>query len=173
MTTEVINGMIRDMDPIVRGATDADDARLSAIDVATWSTRVTPAPCRPVGSPFFEQGREVANVLVAELDGEITGYVLVGREVPLPCTEHVLDLKGLAIDPRFQRRGLGRLLVDAALAQAADRGATRVKSRVLGTNSGSLALHEVSGFTVEGVLRGEFLLDGVPVDDVLLARSIP
>lgn len=157
---------------VVRAATPADAAALAAIDIATWSTSVTPAPPPEAGAPFFEPGRPTSDTLVAEVDGEVAGYVLLGRDVPLPCADHVLDLKGLAIEPRYQRRGLGLLLVDAAIAEAADRGATRIKSRVLATNDASLALHERSGFVVEGILRGEFLLDGDLIDDILLARAV-
>lgn len=160
------------MDPQVRFARAADAGALAALDAATWSTSVTPAPHPAADAPFFEVGRRAQDVLVAEVDGEVAGYVLLGRDVPLPCADHVLDLKGLAVSPHRQRLGIGRLLVDAALAEAARRGAVRVKSRVLRTNEASLRLHEAAGFVVEGVLRGEFVLDGVLVDDVLLARGV-
>ena len=39
-------------------------------------------------------------------------------------------------------------------------------------NPGARRLYERAGFVVEGVLRGEFVLDGVPVDDVLMARYL-
>jgi RimJ/RimL family protein N-acetyltransferase len=42
---------------------------------------------------------------------------------------------------------------------------------VLGPNAAARALYESCGFTVEGVLREEFLLDGQYVDDVLMARG--
>jgi hypothetical protein len=42
----------------------------------------------------------------------------------------------------------------------------------LGTNAGARALCEARGFVVDGVQRGELLLDGRYVDDVLMALSL-
>ncbi len=44
--------------------------------------------------------------------------------------------------------------------------------RVLGHNHAARGLYESAGFVVEGVLRGEFLLDGVYVDDVAMALDL-
>ena len=44
--------------------------------------------------------------------------------------------------------------------------------RVLGHNGPARALYEACGFEVEGVSRGLFFLDGVYVDDVLLALDL-
>ena len=44
--------------------------------------------------------------------------------------------------------------------------------RVLGENDAARRLYERAGYEVEGVLRGEFHLDGRDVDDVLMARPV-
>jgi len=43
---------------------------------------------------------------------------------------------------------------------------------VLGHNVGARRLYERCGFVPEGVLRGEFLLEGRYVDDVLVACDL-
>jgi RimJ/RimL family protein N-acetyltransferase len=43
---------------------------------------------------------------------------------------------------------------------------------VLGHNLPARRLYESEGFVVEGILPGEFLLDGVYVDDVLMGRPL-
>ena len=43
---------------------------------------------------------------------------------------------------------------------------------MLATNAKARALYASCGFTVEGVLRQEFRLDGHDVDDLLLARYL-
>ena len=42
----------------------------------------------------------------------------------------------------------------------------------MATNPSARRLYEFCGFRVEGVLRGEFLIGGVLVDDVLMARDL-
>ncbi len=43
---------------------------------------------------------------------------------------------------------------------------------MLGHNTPARKLYEAEGFEIEGVLPGEFLLDGVFVDDVLMGRPL-
>ena len=43
---------------------------------------------------------------------------------------------------------------------------------MLTRNEAALRLYERCGFVVEGVLRGEFFLDGVYVDDLLMALDL-
>lgn len=155
----------------IRPAALPDAPRLAAIDQATWSPEVTPAPRWPADADFFA-ARSPGDVLVADRDGEVLGYVLLGRPTPLESNRHVLQIAGLAVDPGCARQGLGRRLVDAAVAEATRRGARRLTLRVLGANPGAQALYASCGFVVEGVLREEFWLAGRYVDDVLMARGL-
>jgi ribosomal protein S18 acetylase RimI-like enzyme len=157
------------MDVEIRSARDEDEPELARLDRATWSSVVSPAPAPAHGEPFFAAGREQEDVLVAQADGEVVGYVLVSHGHPIPSHAHVMDLRGLAVSPSHQGAGIGRRLVDAALTECARRGARRVRSQVLATNPASLAVHRALGFEVEGVARREFVIDGEHVDNVLLA----
>jgi ribosomal protein S18 acetylase RimI-like enzyme len=157
---------------VIRPATADDDAALRALDAATWAWWVTPGPDRPPGKPFFGVGEVPADVLVAEEGGEIVGYVALGPPTRLESNRHVMGVRGLAVAPDHQSRGIGRTLLEAAAAEAGARGARRLRLRVLSANTGARALYESCGFVVEGVLRDEFLLDGRYVDDVLMARDL-
>lgn len=150
---------------MIRPARADDAVAIAALDAATWSFDVTPSPRSSV--PSATDG-----MLVAEDGGEIVGYVAVGRATRLESNRHVADIRGLAVAPEHQGRGLGRALVHAALDAARERGARKVTLRVLGPNTAARALYESCGFVVEGVRRDEFLLDGRYVDDVLMARHL-
>jgi ribosomal protein S18 acetylase RimI-like enzyme len=152
---------------VIRPARPDDAPALRALDRAVWSWDHSPAPCPPEDAPFAVDG-----VLVAEEGGEPAGYVALGRPTRLESNRHVLSVRGLAVAPAFQGRGLGRALLRAAVEEARARGARRLTLRVLGTNVGGRALYESFGFVVEGVQRDEFLLDGRYVDDVLMALSL-
>lgn len=160
-------------EPVIttRTARAGDEAVLARIDERTWTPAVSPAPPPPPGTPFFDDGTRPADVLVAEHDGVVAGYVRLGAGFGIPAHRHVL-VDGLAVDPDRRRLGLARRLVDAAVAEGRRRGARRMTLRVLGPNTGARRVYERCGFVVEGVLRGEFRIDGRDVDDVLMARSL-
>ena len=151
----------------IRPATDDDVPALQALDVAIWSPDVTPAPKPAADKPFATDG-----VLVAEVDGVVAGYVKLAPPTPLESNAHVLECRGLAVDPARQGAGLGRRLMEAAARDAAARGARKLTLRVLTPNTGARRLYESLGYEVEGVLRGEFLLGGRYVDDVLMALDL-
>ena len=155
----------------IRVAEPGDEARLAAIDEATWSTEVTPAP-PPTWEGFYRPGVEPADTLVAVVDGEVAGYALLGHPTPLPASAHAQMLRGLAVDPVAQGRGGGKALVEAAIEESVTRGARKLSLRVLGSNLTARRLYAAAGFETEGVLRDEFLLDGRLVDDHLLARRL-
>lgn len=156
----------------VRPARPDDEQTLGRIDALTWTSDVSPSPTTEPARPFFGPGTAVADVLVAEDDGSVLGYVKVHQPLPLPSHTHVLEIGGLAVDPDRQRAGAGRALVEAAVELARDRGARKLGLRVLGPNAPARALYESCGFGVEGVLAEEFLLAGRYVDDVLMARRL-
>jgi ribosomal protein S18 acetylase RimI-like enzyme len=156
----------------IRPATAEDGAALADIDRRTWSPVVTPADRWPADRPFFSVGLDPADVLVAEVGGVVAGYVKLGPATPLPSNRHVLEVQGLAVAPQAQRRGIGRELMKAAIDEARRRGARRLTLRVLAINPGARALYESLGFQVEGILHGEFRLDGEYVDDYLMALQI-
>ena len=160
-------------DPVlsIRTATPADGPRLVALDRLTWSEESAVVPRWPADTDFFA-GRAPEDVLVAERDGAVVGYTALGHPTPVAANRHVLQIQGLAVDPAGQGRGVGRALVEAAIAEAARRGARRLGLRVLGGNARAQALYASCGFVVEGVLREEFLLGGRYVDDVLMARAV-
>ena len=156
----------------IRAARAADEPALRALDLATWSWTSSPAPLPPPGRPFFRPGSGPEDVLVALVGPAIAGYVQIGRVLPMESNSHVLEVKGLTVDPAHRRRGIGRELIEAAVREASARGARRLTLRVLAPNQGARALYERCGFSVEGVLREEFRLDGRYVDDVLMALDV-
>ena len=155
----------------IRRARTADEPLLVEIDEATWSPLVTPSP-RPAERVFFRPHVEPSDTLVALVDGRIAGFALIGTPTPLPASAHVQMIRGLAVAPGYQGRGIGRALVDAAIEEATARGAVKLSLRVLATNDVARRLYTAAGFETEGVLVDEFLLDRRTVDDHLLARRL-
>ncbi|MFJ7196937.1 MULTISPECIES: GNAT family N-acetyltransferase [unclassified Streptomyces] len=162
----------------VRPATLLDEAALGELDRAAWSTlhAVMPRP-QPPYAPFFDERHRPEDFLVAETqdaagESRPAGYLRLVAPTPLACNSHVRQIQGLAVAGRARGRGVARALLRAAFAAARDEGANRMTLRVLGHNTPARALYESEGFVVEGVLPGEFFLDGRYVDDVLMGRPL-
>jgi ribosomal protein S18 acetylase RimI-like enzyme len=156
----------------VRPARAADSEALMRIDRATWSWLSSPAP-RPADElPFFHERVQTKDVLVAEVDGEVAGYVKLTHPTPLPASRHVIRINGIAVSPEFQRRGVGRALLAAAADEARRRGARKLTLGVFGPNEAARKLYESCGFRVEGIQREEFFVEGRYVDDILMALDL-
>ncbi len=160
------------MDIEVRPAVAGDDAPLGRLDRTAWSDDANVVAAPSDEQPFFGETTRPDDVLVAQVAGEIAGYVTLRPPTRLPSNAHVLQIQGLAVDPAFRRRGIGRLLVQAAMTEARRRGARKISLRVLATNPSAQRLYRSCGFEVEGVLREEFFVGGRYVDDWTMARFL-
>lgn len=156
----------------VRPAVVADDAALLHIDRLTQTPLATPGQYRADKEAFFAPEAVLSDHLVAEVGGVVVGYVAVEHPTPLTSNRHVMQISGLAVDPKWQGNGVGRALMDAMLEQLRARDVGKATLRVLGWNRSAIALYRSCGFQPEGVLRAEFYLEGQYVDDVLMARQL-
>ncbi|MDQ3723118.1 MAG: GNAT family N-acetyltransferase [Actinomycetota bacterium] len=157
----------------IRVAHTADEHALHELDLGAWSANVTPAARDELRTSFFAPGCDPEDVLVADCDGTPAGYVQLTPPTDLAANGHVLEIRGLAVDPARQRLGIATLLLKAAADEASRRGVTRLTLRVLAPNTAARRLYAACGYVVEGVLRGEFVLEGTRVDDVLMALELP
>jgi ribosomal protein S18 acetylase RimI-like enzyme len=70
----------------IRTARAEDEAALAKIDERTWTPAVSPDSAPPPGTPFFDGGTRPEDVLVAEQDGAVAGYVRLGEGFGIPPT---------------------------------------------------------------------------------------
>lgn len=83
------------------------------------------------------------------------------------------ELLTLAVDLPSQGRGLGRITLRAAMAQAARAGATTLFLEVAEDNAPALALYRNLGFTQIGLRRGYYARGGgTPVDALILSHPL-
>ncbi|MFI1220841.1 MULTISPECIES: GNAT family N-acetyltransferase [unclassified Streptomyces] len=162
----------------VRTAAPADEDGLAELDRSTWSTlhAVMPKPVPPYDL-FFGEGHPPEDFLVVEAAGDdgvarVAGYLRLVPPTPLAANAHVRQIRGLAVAGWARGAGAGRALLRAAFAEARGQGANRITLRVLGHNTPARALYASEGFAVEGVLPGEFFLNGRYVDDICMGRSL-
>lgn len=97
--------------------------------------------------------------LAATRDEALLGVALHGE---VSGTRHTGAILWLAVRPDARRRGIGRLLLDGALAQLAEAGARLVVAELAGddAHAGMRALLGDAGFALEGTVP-DFYRDGV------------
>lgn len=137
----------------LRPATPADLSELARIERASFSD--------PWTATMLADSLAVDGVvaLVAESPrGEIAGSV-IGR---VAADEG--EIFTISVAPRARSRGLGRTLLDAAIAGMAERGARSVWLEVRKSNLTAQALYHSAGFCPVGVRRRFY---SQPVEDAL------
>lgn len=112
-------------------------------------------------------------VIVAELGGEVAGNAGLHPASPALRRRHVMTL-GICVAPAFQRRGVGRALMQALCDYADGWGQVlRTELTVFTDNARAIALYEGFGFQREGVHRGYALRAGRYCDVLSMARMHP
>lgn len=155
----------------VRPACVDDVAELDVIDARIWDARSTPAQL-PLTPLPFHQKLPLHDTWVAELDGRVVGYVTLGWRSSLPSNQHVCMIRVVGVDPSARRRGVGRALLEEAERQAFVRRCTVMRLYLLSTNWPARATYERAGFSLTARLDGEFIVEGVAVDDLIMSKPV-
>ena len=101
--------------------------------------------------------------IAAEDDGDLSGFILCR------AMAGEAEILTLAVRPDRRRRGVARLLVEAATAFASQTvGAMFLE--VAEDNPGALALYEQSGFTAVGRRGGYYARPGAPAAAAIVMR---
>ncbi len=122
-------------------------------------------------SPQLVRGyRDAGRVLVARDGGETIGHLqLIGGEVAGEA-----QVKSLAVSERHQHRGVGRVLVERAIASARDDGLSTLLVATATADPGVLRFYQLLGFRMLRVERDVFTaqagypeidVDGIPLRD--------
>jgi phosphinothricin acetyltransferase len=110
--------------------------------------------------------------LVAEADGEIAGYAYASPWRGKPAYRHTVEDSVFVARGRTGR-GLGKLLLGQLLDACAESGTRQMIAVIADTGEPqSAALHEASGFTAAGRLKGVGYKHGRWIDTLLMQRPI-
>lgn len=110
-------------------------------------------------------GDEAAIALVLEeRPGDVIGSVLAR------VVADEAEVLTIAVAPSHRRQGMGRRLLDAAIAAAAARGAATVWLEVRTSNRAARGMYEAAGFVAAGLRRGYYRRP--PEDAVVLCHRV-
>ena len=97
-----------------------------------------------------------AEVLVAEIDGQVVGYALWFKTFSTFLARPGIFLEDLYVKPAFRKRGLGKAMLLELVRIAAERRYGRIEWSVLDWNAPSIAFYKSLG--------------AVPLDDWTMMR---
>ncbi len=105
--------------------------------------------------------------LLAEIDGVPVGLVgAVGSSIPR--LRHAAQIF-IGVLRSYWGCGVGSALLAEVIAWAPTAGISRLELFVMKDNVRAIALYERLGFRVEGARRRAYIINGRPVDDLLMA----
>jgi len=143
-------------------AIDLDNYRKAfQIELPDWQRRYVATPERSLAEAYVWRD---ARPRLVEQDGRVVGFVMT---FPFEDDgERRLNLVRLLIDRRFQRRGIGRAVVDMLIEEAVQEGIVMVTLSVQPDNASAIALYRAAGFIETGAdgeeLRFERRLSQAP-----------
>ncbi|MGU3414456.1 ribosomal protein S18-alanine N-acetyltransferase [Enterobacteriaceae bacterium C23F] len=111
------------------------------------------------------QGERYLNLQLT-VDGEMAAFAI---------TQIVLDeatLFNIAVDPAFQRRGLGRELLEQVVDEVEKRGVVTLWLEVRASNAAAIALYESMGFNEATIRRNYYPTAEGREDAIIMALPI-
>jgi len=111
-------------------------------------------------------------VVAVDGAGTIAGYAYAGPYRPRSAYRFTVE-DSIYLDPAFQGRGLGRILLSRLIADATACG-KRQMIAVIGdsANAASIGVHKALGFEMTGTFKAIGLKFGRWVDTVLMQREL-
>jgi phosphinothricin acetyltransferase len=160
----------------IRDATLEDLPGIVAIYNSTVPTRMVTADTEPVSvesrHKWFQDHSPVRRPLwVAEENGGTKGWLSYSSFYGRPAYNGTCELS-VYIAPDYRRQGLGRHLVERAIAHAPQIKVNTLVGFIFGHNEPSLRLFENLGFARWGHLPKVAVLDGIERDVVIVGRRV-
>ncbi|MGM0874984.1 MAG: N-acetyltransferase family protein [Bacillota bacterium] len=151
----------------IRLSKELDFGQLIDLDHRIWSSTTTPSKIAWESIEEFAKRNPEGSQVVAIVDGKVAGYLGFHAPTPLETNQHVIELD-IAVDVRFQGRGIGKQLLEKGKNEAIQKGIHKLSLRVLETNEGAIQFYKKCGFIEQGRLINEFYIEGKYVDDLLM-----
>jgi L-amino acid N-acyltransferase YncA len=161
----------------IRDAVEADLATIVEIYNSTVPSRIVTADTEPVSVEsrrawFWEHDPGSRPIWVAEIAGEIAGWLSLSDFYDARSAYHATVEVGVYVAEEHRRRGVGRRLLEEAIRCAPALGLKTLTAGAFAHNAPSLELFEAFGFEPWAHFPRVAELDGVERDLVVLGLRI-
>jgi phosphinothricin acetyltransferase len=161
---------------IIRDALEADLPAIVEIYNAAIRGRISTAQLDPVSVEerlpwFHEHSLESHPLWVAEIDGRIAGWLSFHSFITRCAYRGTAEIS-VYVSEKFRRLGIGRGLIEKAIAQAPHLEISALVGCIFGHNEPSLRLFERLGFERWGLLPRIAQVDGIERDLVIVGRHV-
>lgn len=120
---------------------------------------------------WIERHQGAHPAIVATADGVVTGFGSLSSFRDRPAYSTTVE-DSVYVDEAWQRRGIGRALLDELVGLAVRQGFHTVIGRIAGDNNASIELHRACGFALVGVEREVGRKFGRWLDVVIVQRML-
>lgn len=160
----------------IRDALESDLSGIVDIYNATVSSRMVTAELEPTTVearlPWFRAHTPDRHPFwVMEIDGQIAGWLSVQSFLPRCAYRGTAEIS-VYVDQKFRRRGVGRILLEEAIARASSLEINAMVGFIFAHNEPSLKLFERLGFERWGLLPRVAQLDGIERDLTIVGRHV-
>ncbi|HZE12347.1 MAG TPA: GNAT family N-acetyltransferase, partial [Chthoniobacterales bacterium] len=161
---------------IIRDAAEADLPAIIDIYNAATATRTSTALFSPVSVeerlPWFRRhSPDEFPLWVADVEGQVAGWLSFHEFIQRAAYRGTVEIS-IYVHEKFRRRGIGRALLDKAIAEAPRLKARALLGYVLGHNEASLRLFGQAGFERWGRLPRLAKFENAERDLVIVGRHV-
>jgi len=116
---------------------------------------------------YFGKGRKM---IVAVMDGMVVGSADV-RIGGMNKTKHAASF-GIAVRRGYRGLGIGKAMMEYLMDRAVSNGAKKLWLSVFSTNLNAISFYESLGFREECRKKGQYLVKGEYVDEVIMSKWV-
>ncbi|MDQ2868400.1 MAG: N-acetyltransferase family protein [Verrucomicrobiota bacterium] len=160
----------------LRHAVEADLPVIVAIHNLGIASRISTAQLDPVTVDgrrewFRAHSPDEYPIWVAENDGMVAGWLSCREFLPRCAYRGTIEVS-VYVDDKFRRRGIGRALMQEAIARGPQLKMHALVGLIFAVNEASIALFANAGFERWGLLPGVARLDGKQRDLTIYGRRL-
>ncbi len=111
------------------------------------------------------------NVIFALIDDKPVGMIVLVISLK-PKVKHIANIFGIYVKKRYRQKGLGKLLLDAAISISKEKKLEKIKLGVNPEQEAAVSLYKKYGFVEVGRPRNELKIDGKLYDEILMEKYL-